>query len=103
LIAKISKGDNSVLLFSFRSTVNNIGVAVGSAIGGLFLGVGSEKFFLAAAISQLFALVLLYKTDLSEQLQIDSNVERHKTVTIKFALKYVSKKPVFWFVSILYA
>lgn len=59
LIVIVSEHVNRVLLFSVRSTVNNIGVALGSAIGGVFISVNSNFFFLAAALSQIFALVLL--------------------------------------------
>ncbi|MBS0967763.1 MFS transporter [Nissabacter archeti] len=60
LVARVSAGSNKILLFSFRSTVNNVGVALGSAIGGLFITANSASFFAIAAASQLIALAMLF-------------------------------------------
>lgn len=102
-VAKLAAGGNKVLLFSFRSTVNNVGVAVGSAIGGLFLGVGSDNFFLAAASSQLLAFLLLLKINPTKQNNLSDTEANIQTVKIKDALTHVFRKPVFWFLSALYA
>jgi len=96
LVAKVSIGSNKVLLFSFRSTVNNIGVAIGSSIGGFFMDANSASFFLTAAISQLIALTLLFtlKNQPSIVTQLDT-VEYSGSVGTMQTLVNLFKKPVF--------
>ncbi|QUG77272.1 MFS transporter [Erwinia sp. E602] len=103
LVAKVSVGSNKVLLFSFRSTVNNIGVAIGSSIGGFFMDADSASFFLTAAASQLIALALLFTLKIQPSETTLLNTEGHSgSVGTKQTLIYLSKKPVFLATCILY-
>lgn len=103
LVAKVSVGSNKMLLFSFRSTVNNIGVAIGSSIGRFFMDADSASFFLTAAASQLIALALLFTPKIQPSVAIQMNLERHSGSTgTKQTLVYLSKKSVFLATCILY-
>ncbi|MGS7253023.1 MFS transporter [Pseudomonas anuradhapurensis] len=58
-LVALTPGDNHYLLFSFRSTVNNLGVAVGSALGAALIDQTAFAFFLFAACIQVVALWVL--------------------------------------------
>ncbi len=52
-------GVDSVLLFSLRSTINNVGVALGSLIGALSINAIPWLFFASAGLIQCLALLCL--------------------------------------------
>jgi MFS transporter, DHA1 family, multidrug resistance protein len=58
-LVALTPGDNHYLLFSFRSTVNNLGVALGSCLGAALIEQTPTAFFTAAAAIQCLALVIL--------------------------------------------
>ncbi|WP_323839569.1 MFS transporter [Photorhabdus africana] len=104
LVARVSEGSNKVLLFSFRSTVNNIGVAIGSSIGGFFMDSDSASFFLTAAGSQLIALGVLYTLSTSALATVKVTAAGNAELgTRKHVFRYLSKNPPFLITCVLYA
>lgn len=104
LVAKVSSGSNKVLLFSFRSTVNNIGVSIGSSIGGFFMDADSASFFLTAAASQLIAFGLLLTLDTPAPVTAQlSSVGNSSLASAKQVFVYIRKNPAFLVTCVLYA
>lgn len=60
LLSQIDDKADKILLYSMRYTINNIGVVIGSWIGGYYLYSGSALFFLNAGIIQFIALLGLF-------------------------------------------
>ena len=58
-LVALTPGDNHYLLFSFRSTVNNLGVALGSSLGAALIDQTAFAFFAFAACIQVVALWVL--------------------------------------------
>ncbi|PVZ11394.1 MULTISPECIES: MFS transporter [unclassified Pseudomonas] len=59
-LVALTPATNHYLLFSFRSTVNNLGVALGSSLGAALIDQTAFAFFLFAACIQAVALGVLH-------------------------------------------
>jgi predicted MFS family arabinose efflux permease len=60
LFATMAKDDEKVLIFSLRSVVNNLGVALGGGFGALLANLPPGYFFLLAGVLQLVAIIPLF-------------------------------------------
>ena len=63
-------GGDRVFLFSLRSTVNNVGVALGSLIGALSIKVSPPLFFALAGAVQIGALAFLFPFLLEKKISV---------------------------------
>jgi predicted MFS family arabinose efflux permease len=75
----LTPGDNHYLLFSFRSTVNNLGVALGSCLGAALIEQAAATVFIFAAAIQCLALWILAAVR-----QRSGNTSAHKPNSVKF-------------------
>ncbi|MCU1750006.1 MFS transporter [Pseudomonas sp. 6D_7.1_Bac1] len=99
LLSTLTPGQDQLLLFSLRSTINNLGVAVGSGIGALMLDFNVVGFFIAAATVQIVALVLLLTLRLPA-IVLPDNL---KNASFVAGVKSLLLKPFFLLLLVLYA
>ena len=99
LLSTLTPGQDQLLLFSLRSTINNLGVAIGSAIGASMLDFNVVGFFIAAAAVQIVALFLL----LTLRLPAMAIVADLKKASFISGVKSLMVKPFFLLLLVLYA
>ncbi len=60
LFATMARDEEKILIFSLRSVVNNLGVALGGGFGALLANLPPGYFFLLAGVLQIVAMIPLF-------------------------------------------